>query len=212
MIRLFKIKLFLLFFFLSANISYGQEQDSIKIIQFSGVIVSTDSLEVVSHANIINKKTLTGTTTDDKGYFNLLVNPSDTILFTAFGFKPNSYIVPDTLEQDQYAIIHLMEPEIFVLPEVEIYPWPSKEQFAQVFTEMDPYDGLMRERAKSFSREEVNRAALKLDPSSKDGYNMEVQQHYTRLYEHRHLPVNNLLNPIAWYAFVNAWRNGDLFK
>ena len=198
--------------FLVASFSISQDKQPVKFIQFSGVVVSADSLELVTHAKIINKKTLTGTETDERGYFKLLANPKDTILFTAFGFKPNSYIVPDTLKDEQYAVIHFMDPEVYVLPEVDIYPWPSKEQFAKAFLEMDPYDGLMRERARSFSQQEVNKTAMMLQPDSRHGYSMELQQYHTRLYEHRHLPVNNLLNPIAWYAFIESWRNGSLFK
>ena len=36
-----------------------------------------------------------------------------------------------------------------------------------------------------------------------------LQQRNSRLYYAGQLPPNNLLNPIAWAKFIQAWKNGD---
>jgi len=37
----------------------------------------------------------------------------------------------------------------------------------------------------------------------------QMQQQYSKLYYAGQLPPNNLLNPIAWAKFIQAWQNGD---
>ena len=122
--------------------SISQKDD--RLVQLSGVLVSADSLDLVSYASIIDKTTRKGTMADYYGYFSFVTKPGDTILFNAFGFKPNSYIVPDTLSENRYSIIHIMTPDTILLPEVEVYPWPSREDFARAFVEMEPYDDALR--------------------------------------------------------------------
>jgi len=37
-----------------------------------------------------------------------------------------------------------------------------------------------------------------------------LQQLTAKLYYNGQLPPNNLLNPIVWAKFINAWRDGTL--
>ena len=50
-------------------------------------------------------------------------------------------------------------------------------------------------------------ATLPVDGSLTFKYQM--QQQYSRLYSSGQLPKNNLLNPIAWAQFIQAWKNGE---
>ena len=191
------------------------QEDGKKLIQFSGVVVSADSLDNVPFTSIIDKSTATGTTTDVNGYFNMISKPGDTLIFKAFGYKSNTYIIPDSLELAQYSIIHLMTPDTLVLPEVDVYPWPSKEQFAKAFVEMDPYEGKMRDLSRKLSRENVAELSNNLPPDYLQTYNWQREQMNTHLYIGTgggRTPVNNLLNPNAWVKFVDMWKSGELQK
>lgn len=199
--------LFILLFTFS-NISFGQEEE--KLIQFSGVLVSIDSLDMVSYATIIDKTTKKGTMSDYYGYFSFVTKPGDTIIFNAFGFKPSSYIVPDTLTDIRYSIIHLMTPDTMLLPEVDVYPWPSKEQFARAFVEMDPYDDALRRAQRQLSGENLAFIAARMPTDASLSYKWDAQQNFTRLYTKGQTPVNNLLNPAAWSRFIQSWKDGDL--
>jgi hypothetical protein len=181
-----------------------------RLIQLSGVLVSSDSLDLVSYASIIDKTTRKGTMSDYYGYFSFVVRPGDTILFNAFGFKPNAYIVPDTLSDNRYSIIHIMTPEAQLLPEVQVYPWPSREDFARAFVEMEPYNDALRRAQRQLSGESLAFAAARLPTDGGLSYNWETQQQQTRLYTMGQQPVNNLLNPAAWSRFVESWRKGEL--
>jgi hypothetical protein len=131
-------------------------------------------------------------------------------LFSAFGYESNSYVVPDTLTEDRYSIIHLMVPEVFELPEIEVYPWPSKEQFAKEFVEMDPYGEEFRQFQQSLSGKQINKTAMSLQIDTKQAYNYERELRQTQIYSQGITPINNLLNPISWAKFIESWKNGQL--
>ena len=88
------------------------EHDSLYyqgLVQFSGVVVSSDSLQPVAFANIYDKSTRRGTVSDYYGYFSFVASLGDTIMFSFVGYKPSYYIIPDSLESGMYSIIHMME-------------------------------------------------------------------------------------------------------
>lgn len=202
--------LFVILSFLLITSGFSQkDKGKEKLIQLSGVLVSADSLNHVSYASIIDKTTRKGTISDYYGYFSFVTKPGDTVIFNAWGFKTGSYIVPDTLTDDRYSIIHLMIPDVQILPEVDVYPWPSREEFARAFIEMDPYDDAIRRAQRDLSGENLASLASRVPSDSKLAYNWQAHQRQTKIYTKGQTPVNNLLNPVAWSKFVKSWREGD---
>jgi hypothetical protein len=209
----FKLVSVLLFLFsmiiVSQNNHYAQQKDS-KLVQLSGVVVSSDSLNEMPYVQVYNKSVNRGTIGDIYGFFSLVVQSGDTLMFRYFGHKPSSYIVPDTLTQDRYSIIHMMDMDTFQLNEVIIYPWPSKEAFAQAFVEMNPYDDALLRAQKQLSGQSLEALAGKLGPDASIAYGTTIMQSQTKLYTIGQSPVNNLLNPVSWASFLSKWRNGEL--
>lgn len=201
---------YLLFFLLLGYFFTGFSQEKERLIQLSGVLVSADSLDQVSYASIYDKTTRKGTISDYYGYFSFVTRPGDTVMFNSFGFKPSAYIVPDTLSEMRYSIIHIMIPDTIILPEVDVYPWPSKEEFARAFVEMDPYEDAIRRAQRQLSGESLAEIATRIPSDGKLSYNWAMQQRQTKLYTKGQAPVNNLLNPFAWGKFIDSWRNGEL--
>jgi hypothetical protein len=207
--RIFILFITLLIGFSSAlNAQNGGKKKS--LIQFSGVLVSSDSLDQVSYASVVDKTTGKGTMSDYYGYFSFVTRPGDTILFNAFGYKTSSYIVPDSLREIRYSIIHVMTPDTLLLPEVDIYPWPSREEFARAFVEMDPYDDALRRAQKQLSGESLAFIASRAPTDGRLSYNWESEQRQTQIYTQGQTPMNNLLNPAAWGRFIDSWKNGQL--
>ncbi|PWH81579.1 carboxypeptidase-like regulatory domain-containing protein [Brumimicrobium oceani] len=204
------ILLFTLVIVFSSALHAQNDEKKMKLIQFSGVLVSSDSLDQVSYASVIDKTTGKGTMSDYYGYFSFVTRPGDTILFNAFGYKTSSYIVPDSLKEIRYSIIHVMTPDTLLLPEVNIYPWPSREEFARAFVEMDPYDDALRRAQKQLSGESLAFIASRVPTDGRLSYNWESEQRQTQIYTQGQTPMNNLLNPAAWGKFINSWKNGQL--
>jgi hypothetical protein len=198
--------LFLLVFF-SVNV-YSQNKN--KLIQLSGVVVNSDSLKPISYTTIYNKTVKRGTLSDVYGYFSTVVLPGDTIIFNRFGYLNSSYIVPDTLQEDRYSIIHILNLDSINPPVITIYPWPSKEDFARAFIEMKPYDDALRRAQKMLSGSNLAYLSSMIESDAISSYSWQRNQQYTKLYTMGQTPVNNLFNPVAWSQFVEAWKKGDL--
>ena len=91
--RTFIIPFFLLLILLTFGKVQGQNNTEKKdLIQFSGVLVTGDSLKNVPYGNIIIKNSQRGTTSDFYGYFSFVAQESDTIIFSVVGFKKGEFI------------------------------------------------------------------------------------------------------------------------
>src|SRR5689334_3221766 len=112
----------LLFFAFCFNYSFSQQDKD--LIQFSGIVVESDSLHPVPFAKVIIKSSGRGTFSDYYGYFSFVAQKKDTIVFSALGFKKSHYIIPDTLSGNKYSLIQTMSADTITLRTFVIYPWP----------------------------------------------------------------------------------------
>ena len=201
-----QLGLFVLILFSLA--SYGQDKEK-TLIQFSGVVVSGDDLEPISFTSIMIQNTHRGTISDYYGYFSFVAEVNDTILFSSIGYKDAQFIIPDTLPSFRYSIIQLLQPDTVVLPEATVYPWPTKEQFKQAFLNAYvPDDDLARAQKNLDPRTmEALMASMQMGPSGNFKYQM--QEYQTIIYYSGQAPPLNILNPLAWAKFIQAWKDGD---
>jgi hypothetical protein len=195
---------------------YSQESDTVHIdsslIQLSGVVVANETLEPMPYTTIFDKTQRRGVIADYYGYFSLVVLPGDTLYFSYYGYKTSSFIVPDTLDDNRYSIIHMLHQDTLNLPAVHVYPWPSREDFARAFLEMNPYDDALRRAQRQLSGESLAFVAARLDGDASLAHGYTQNQQYTALYTNGQLPVNNLLNPYSWAKLVKDWREGKLSR
>ncbi len=178
-----------------------------KLVQFSGVIVN-DSLGAIPYAYVRKKNSNNGTVSDYYGYFSFVAEKGDTILFSSISYKDTYYIIPDTLSNSRYSIIQLMQPEATELDAVQIYPWPSKDQFIKAFMNLDignEYDLAH----KNLKRQELAAQARGVSNDSYLSYRDMAREQQQKIYTNGQAPSINLLNPVAWGKFIQAWKNGD---
>lgn len=208
--KLVGMKIGLVFLVLLVQTAVFSQVKNERLVQLSGVVISSDSLQEMPYAAIYNRSVKRGTIADMYGFFSLVVQPGDTLLFRYVGHKPSSYIVPDTLKDNRYSIIHMMELDSAAYNEVIIYPWPSKEAFAQAFIEMNPYDDALLRAQRQLSGQNLAALASKVSSDASISYGNVMNQQNTRLYTMGQSPVNNLMNPFAWASFLQKWRAGEL--
>ena len=130
-------KRLLLIFFFAIYIMRMQGQVSSNLIQFSGVVVTNDSLQPIPYTNVMIKSTHRGTVTDYFGFFSFVAMKGDTIEFNYIGYKKANFIIPDTLSEIRYSLIQVLVRDTITFKEAVIYPWPSKEEFKRVFVSND---------------------------------------------------------------------------
>lgn len=180
-----------------------------KVLQFSGIVVTEDSLQAVPYTNIYVVNKGMGTTTDLYGYFSFVASPGDSIIFSAIGYKKNTFIVPEEFIEDRYTLIHVLHSDTVMLNETVVYPWPSKEQFKQAFLTLNiPDDDIERAR-KNLDQDELAKRAEELPVSGSLAFKYQMQQHNDKLYYAGQAPPIQILNPFAWAKFIESWRNGD---
>lgn len=121
-----------LFSILCANTAVLAQTDE-DLIQFSGVILDSDSLQPVPFATIKIVNTTTGTTCDANGIFSFVAAKGDSVVFESVGYKDAFFVIPDTMQTQKYSLIQLLSSDTMLLRTHMVYPWPSKEQFKQEF-------------------------------------------------------------------------------
>ena len=180
-----------------------------QLIQISGIVVDHDSAQKIPYVAVLIKKSWGGTIADNNGYFSFIAMPGDTILFQALGFKTNYYVLPDTLSTDKYSLIHVMSKDTTSLKPFVFYSWPSKEAFKTAFLKLDlPDNDLVRAKRNMALAARKARYGEARSPGT--NYLSTVQQENDKLYYAGQYPPNNLLNPIAWAKFIQAWKDGSL--
>lgn len=204
------ILLFLLFALINNTLNAQEEADDRNdLVQFSGVVVTADSLRPLPFTHIIVKNTRRGTISDYFGFFSFVARKGDVIIFSSLGFKKAYYKIPGTLTGLRYSMIQVMQKDTVMLSETVIYPWPSPAQFKRAFLALDPpaddYDRAMNNLSLALLKERGEH--MPMDGSM--NYRNYIQNVSSQLYYAGQLPPNNLLNPIAWSKFIKAWQQGD---
>ncbi|NVN95324.1 MAG: carboxypeptidase-like regulatory domain-containing protein [Bacteroidetes bacterium] len=199
---------FLVYLLLIFSDLYAQKRER-RPIQFSGIVVTSDSLKPIPFTNIIIKNSYKITTADFNGFFSFAALEGDKIVFSAIGYKKAYLTIPDTLSKNRYSIIKALANDTIMLSETVIHPWPSREQFKQAFYALkvpsDDYDIAM----KNLALEDLKILVREYKMDGSMNYKNYIDQQINKLYYAGQLPPNNLLNPIAWAQFIKAWQNGD---
>lgn len=200
----------ILCFFLIISVFYSdvKAQDN-KLIQFSGVVVTSDSLTPLPFVSIAVKNTRKGTITDYYGFFSFVAKKGDIIVFSTVGYKPVMFKIPDTITHQRYSLIQTLAADTVLLSETVIYPWPSPEQFKNAFININIPDDEYRLAEKNLARAEMKERFNNYKMDGSMNYKYAMDRVNSRLYYAGQLPPNNLLNPFAWAKFIQAWRNGD---
>jgi hypothetical protein len=207
-----------IFIFLSLAAYDAGAQRYNDLVQFSGIVVTADSLRPVPFANIVVSNTGHGATSDYWGFFSIVVHKNDLISFNAVGYKPGLFRIPDTLSENRYSLIQVMSSDTIMLTETVIYPWPSKEQFRHAFLTLEiPDDDIEIARRNLAFMEMREIYGRNYDPerygyTSGQSYHNYMSNQADKLYYNGQTMPNNLLNPIAWAKFIKAWKRGDFKK
>lgn len=203
------MRLLLLFTFLLSSILVFSQNDN-DIIQFSGVVVDGEDLKPIPFTSILIKNTRRGTVCDYYGFFSIVAQKKDTIEFSAVGYKKTSYIIPDSLEEDRYSLIQMLFSDTILLRETIIYPWPTREQFKEAFLNLRVPDDDLERAVKNLSLAELKERYNTMPMDGSMNFKNQMQQYQSRIYYAGQYPPNNLLNPIAWSKFIQAWKSGEL--
>lgn len=193
---------------LVASVGYAQPSDD-DLIQFSGVVITNDSLNPVPFANVIIANTGRGTVTDIYGYFSFVAQKGDSVIFSAVGFHKSKYLIPKDLEYNRYSLMQVMTRDTIMLQEQTIYPWPTREQFRQAFLAMKVPESDVDRAQRNLDATEMVMRMDNMMPSGAETFTSSMQQYQSMIYYAGQSAPIQLMNPVAWSQFVQAWKRGD---
>jgi hypothetical protein len=195
----------------SQNSNNSEDTIRKRLVQLTGIVLGSDSLNNLPFTTVYDKTTQRGTITDYYGYFALVAHPGDTLIFRQLGYKAASYIVPMDIPIFGNALIQLMDVDTLYTKPVNVYPWPSREEFAYAFVNLElEYEDEIRRAQRQLSGESLNQIAMRVQGDAGLAFSALEQQRLSQLYTRGQIPANNLFNPVAWMQFVDAWKAGKL--
>lgn len=198
----------LLVLFLLGNAATMSAQNG-DLIQFSGLVVTGDSLQAIPFSSVSIKNTTQGTITDYYGYFSFVAESGDTILFSSVGYKAGEFVIPKSLKESKYAMVHILSKDTIYLPETVVYPWPTREQFKEAFLHTDIPDDDITLAQKNLDPETLSEIREYTPMSASGNFKFQMSQYQEKLYYAGQTPPLQIFNPFAWAEFIKAWKNGD---
>lgn len=193
---------FVSLFILSALVPLQAQQPS-DVVRVTGVVVDQADTRALPYVTIKNKNADGDFLTDTTGYFSLMAQPGDTLLFEAMSYRPDQYVVPRDADGGHFAIVEVMQKDAVLLEEITIRGFPTQQQFEQIFLRIDPDDlPENTERLRDHVSETVR------DETNMQQYIFEYNNRQMVYWLSREGPPNDFLNPERWVEFVRAWQEG----
>lgn len=202
------ILLLLIFCYFGAS---AQDTSDSTLVQFSGLILdgTDESLYPVPYTNILIKEEGRGTYSDLKGFFSLVANKGDVVVFSAIGYETVEFVIPDTLTDNRYSLVQLMSEDVYNLPETVVFPWPSRDHFKLEFLAMDVTSELQEYAASNMAENTLVQMREVVQYDGNENADFYMRQQAKNYYHYGQTPPMNIFNPFAWKQFFEAWKNGE---
>lgn len=191
------------------------QKEPISVIEFSGMVFTEgeDGSPVpLPYTTVAVKGSSRGAYSDIDGYFAFVALAGETVVFSRIGYSSVEIIVPDTLTSNHYKWLQIMSADDYLLPEVIIFPWPSKEHFKQEFFALDISNEVREKAQENLAADAMKEMRHTTPPDGKEAGSIVLRQQATDYVYSGQIKPQNIFSPLAWKKFVDAWRRGDFKK
>lgn len=204
----FSLTIILLFF---VSLAFAQDKTQTnKLVQFSGIVTDADSNMVVPYVTITNLSNKGQKyAANYQGFFSFVVNPGDTVMFSAVGFTSKTLVLPRNIVDNKYTAMVQIKSEIVYLKTVRVNPWATVEEFNKDFLSLKIADDDLAIAKKNLSRQSINGLKLTLPRDAGEISNANYRYNFDRMMNVNMRQTNPLLNPFAWGKLVQEIFNGD---
>lgn len=188
--------------------------DSTDLIQFSGLVLDGvgEELEPIPFVTVSVEGDSRGVYTDWKGFFSLVVEKGEEVVFSAVGYKTAKFVIPDSLTDKRYSLVQMLSTDTINLPETVVFPWPSREHFKLEFLAMQTDDDLLANAEENLAQKALASMNNKLSMDGNENSDYYLRQQSKSYYNYGQTAPMNIFNPLAWRDFFKAWKNGDFKK
>lgn len=203
--RCFNLLLALL---LSAGMAVAQPAVD-RIVQINGVTMTADSLRAVPGTTVVVKNKNRGVYSSDQGVFSIVVYKGDTLQFSALGFRDKEYVVPENIAGQYFSLIQLMVQDTFYLPETIIRPLPGKDAFTYAFRHWKIPDDKYEIARKNTDQLTLRALGYTMPRDGRESQAQYQSMQATNAMYYGQIKPMNIMNPLAWAEFFEAWKRGD---
>jgi hypothetical protein len=194
---------FLIIFLVVAAAQSVFSQNNKRVIQLSGVVLSSDSTgEMLPGVNIYVPKAGRGTNTNGLGFFSMPVLVGDSLIVSYVGYERQFYIVPNHPSEFLTVVVQ-MDPDVTYLKEIEIMPFPTEEVFKEAVLALN----ITTEQAVDPRSMNQELLAMMMRTTPMDGpMNQRYQlSQWAASQGNQYAPVQNpLFNPFNWARFFRS--------
>ena len=205
-------KILILLFLISIGkfAALAQQQPEEDLIQFSGQLLTEENGQLVPipYANVYLKNKKRGTYTDLKGFFSFVAAKGEAVVFSSVSYKTIEKRIPDTLSQKQYSVIQLMSKDNTLLPEMIVFPWPSREHFKIEFLAMNVHDEMQKRAAENLASKDLKRLRKELAYDGKESGQFYLREQAKQAYYNGQFRPMNIFSPLAWQKFFKDFKDG----
>ncbi|HEX5171097.1 MAG TPA: carboxypeptidase-like regulatory domain-containing protein [Cyclobacteriaceae bacterium] len=112
----------------------AQAQSFIKI---SGSVIDKESKAPVPYVHIYTKSWEKGTVTDDRGHFAIIIDRSDTLIFSSVGFDKYRFRIKSDDNRSIYHVVIEMNSKTYELEPVVVHAYMSFDEFKQQILDLN---------------------------------------------------------------------------
>jgi hypothetical protein len=208
------MKKILTFLFVLLGSGFLLAQEQVKVVQFSGRIISMENEKInkLMFTNIRVKGTPRGGTTDIDGFFSIPVRETETVIFSRIGYAPEEFRIPTDIEGNLFSKDIIMEKDTVFLPETFIYPWPDKDYFKIEFLALEVNNAFQQLAERNLAPEKIAFLRQILPADGGEVSKLELQQASQAYYYAGQTKPQNIFNPLSWKKFIDAIKRGDYKK
>ncbi len=185
-----------------------------RVIQFTGIVASGDSLLGVPGATVYVPKAGRGTSSNAYGYFSLAVLAGDSIVIRSLGYTNQTVVIPADFQRQSYSVVVQMVEDATVLGEVRVFPYTTEREFKKAFLALNlPTE--RGSRAAENLNEQTMRRIFNAQPMSAAANFRQSMQTQAFDYDRKmgmapnQYTNNPLLNPFSWLQLVQQVKKGE---
>ena len=185
-----------------------------RVIQFTGIVATGDSLLGVPGATIYVPKAGRGTSSNAYGYFSMAVLAGDSIVIRSLGYASYTIVIPADYQRQSYSVVVQLTEDATMLGEVRVFPYTTERDFKKAFLALR----LPTERGSSAAanlNEQLMRRMFNSQPMGAVANFRQSMQ--TQAYDQdrrngiapNQYSNNPLLNPFSWLQLVQQVKKGE---
>ncbi len=192
-----------------ASKAQEEKKDKNRFFHISGLTLS-DSTHSIPYVHIIMKNKNLATASDIRGYYNFPVQATDTLVFSAIGYKMEMMLVSEFYSKEESVLNIILQTDTLQIEELIITPWQGNyERFRKAVMAYVPPTTDMDRALKNLAILDMETLLYNSPATPTTAFRNTMRGYNDKMYWAGQLPPINITNPLAWAQFFKAIKDGD---